>query len=229
MSTPVASTTDLSGPRLGLNSKEPLNLVKNMPGYTTPVFRGKEEQRALVEQEVAAKVPIIRHRERVLGTDRFLRVSFLVNSLLGKSIGSTRTSVSMIPTSRMNRARSSRTILLPSLALRLWPSRNATLQPSLSTLRGLMSAETARPSFTLVLRVLRQPKDLVPLVRLGQSWCSSWLSFFVLRSRSVVLAGLVLMTCITVLPASCLWSTMHICDVVGLFHRVLISCYFPVA
>lgn len=42
--------------RLGLNSKTPLNLVKNMPGYTTPVFKGKEEQRALVEEEVASKV-----------------------------------------------------------------------------------------------------------------------------------------------------------------------------
>ncbi|KAF5360835.1 hypothetical protein D9756_004968 [Leucocoprinus leucothites] len=55
MSTPVASSTDLSSPRLGLNSKQPLNLVKNMPGYNTPVFHGKEEQRALVEQEVAGK------------------------------------------------------------------------------------------------------------------------------------------------------------------------------
>ncbi|KIK69950.1 hypothetical protein GYMLUDRAFT_67202 [Collybiopsis luxurians FD-317 M1] len=31
------------------------NRVKNLPGYTTPVFKGKEEQRALVQQEVAAK------------------------------------------------------------------------------------------------------------------------------------------------------------------------------
>jgi glutamate dehydrogenase len=56
MSTPVASSTDISAPRLGLNSKEPLNLVKNMPGYNTSVFHGKEEQRALVETEVASKV-----------------------------------------------------------------------------------------------------------------------------------------------------------------------------
>ncbi|KAG5637874.1 hypothetical protein H0H81_002837 [Sphagnurus paluster] len=32
-----------------------LNRVKNLPGYTTPVFKGKEEQRALVENDVAAK------------------------------------------------------------------------------------------------------------------------------------------------------------------------------
>ncbi|KAF9068569.1 NAD-specific glutamate dehydrogenase [Rhodocollybia butyracea] len=32
-----------------------LHRVKNLPGYTTPVFKGKEEQRAHVEQEVAAK------------------------------------------------------------------------------------------------------------------------------------------------------------------------------
>lgn len=30
--------------------------VKNLPGYTTPVFEGKEKQRALVETEVAGKV-----------------------------------------------------------------------------------------------------------------------------------------------------------------------------
>ncbi|KAF5340590.1 hypothetical protein D9611_007400 [Ephemerocybe angulata] len=29
--------------------------VENMPGYTTPVFKGKDEQRALVEQAVAGK------------------------------------------------------------------------------------------------------------------------------------------------------------------------------
>lgn len=33
-----------------------LHRIKNVPGYTTPVFKGKEEQRALVQQEVAAKV-----------------------------------------------------------------------------------------------------------------------------------------------------------------------------
>ncbi|KAJ3729441.1 NAD-specific glutamate dehydrogenase [Lentinula raphanica] len=32
-----------------------LHRIKNVPGYTTPVFKGKEEQRALVQQEVAAK------------------------------------------------------------------------------------------------------------------------------------------------------------------------------
>ena len=34
------------------------NRVENLPGYTTPVFKGKEEQRALVEHDVAAKVLI---------------------------------------------------------------------------------------------------------------------------------------------------------------------------
>ncbi|KAG6830675.1 hypothetical protein H0H87_007406 [Tephrocybe sp. NHM501043] len=36
-------------------SEASLNRVKNLPGYTTPVFKGKEEQRALVEHDVAAK------------------------------------------------------------------------------------------------------------------------------------------------------------------------------
>jgi hypothetical protein len=33
-----------------------LHRVKNVPGYTTPVFKGKEEQRAIVQESVAAKV-----------------------------------------------------------------------------------------------------------------------------------------------------------------------------
>ena len=33
-----------------------LHRVKNVPGYTTPVFKGKEEQRAKVQENVAAKV-----------------------------------------------------------------------------------------------------------------------------------------------------------------------------
>ena len=33
-----------------------LHKVKNQPGYNTPVFKGKDEQRALVEQAVAGKV-----------------------------------------------------------------------------------------------------------------------------------------------------------------------------
>ena len=33
-----------------------LHRVKNVPGYNTPVFKGKEEQRAIVQDSVAAKV-----------------------------------------------------------------------------------------------------------------------------------------------------------------------------
>jgi glutamate dehydrogenase len=33
-----------------------LHRIKNLPGYTTPVFKGKEEQRAKVQENVAAKV-----------------------------------------------------------------------------------------------------------------------------------------------------------------------------
>ncbi|KAE9391671.1 NAD-specific glutamate dehydrogenase [Gymnopus androsaceus JB14] len=51
--------TQWPGPPIGSvarnNSDGLLNRVKNLPGYTTPVFKGKEEQRALVQQEVAAK------------------------------------------------------------------------------------------------------------------------------------------------------------------------------
>ena len=38
------------------SSETSLHRVKNQPGYNTPVFKGKEEQRALVEQAVAEKV-----------------------------------------------------------------------------------------------------------------------------------------------------------------------------
>ncbi|PFH54040.1 hypothetical protein AMATHDRAFT_73054 [Amanita thiersii Skay4041] len=37
------------------SSETSLHRVKNLPGYTTPVFKGKEEQRASVEHEVANK------------------------------------------------------------------------------------------------------------------------------------------------------------------------------
>ena len=33
-----------------------INRIKNLPGYSTPVFKGKEEQRAQVESIVAAQV-----------------------------------------------------------------------------------------------------------------------------------------------------------------------------
>ena len=33
-----------------------IHRLKNVPGYTTPVFKGKEEQRAKVQANVAAKV-----------------------------------------------------------------------------------------------------------------------------------------------------------------------------
>lgn len=37
-------------------SEASLQRVQNLPGYTTPVFKGKEEQRARVQAAVAAKV-----------------------------------------------------------------------------------------------------------------------------------------------------------------------------
>lgn len=38
------------------NSDSSINKLQNLPGYTTPVFKGKEEQRAKVQAEVASKV-----------------------------------------------------------------------------------------------------------------------------------------------------------------------------
>ena len=40
---------------------EVIHRLKNVPGYTTPVFKGKEEQRAKVQANVAAKVRAFSH------------------------------------------------------------------------------------------------------------------------------------------------------------------------
>ena len=45
----------LTVPGQGQYNQSPLR-VKNVPGYSTPVFKGKEEQRAKVQANVAAKV-----------------------------------------------------------------------------------------------------------------------------------------------------------------------------
>ena len=45
----------LTVPGQGQYNQSPLR-VKNVPGYSTPVFKGKEEQRAKVQANIAAKV-----------------------------------------------------------------------------------------------------------------------------------------------------------------------------
>jgi glutamate dehydrogenase len=54
------------------SSESSLHRVKNIPGYTTPVFKGKVQQRSLVEQDVAAKVLI---SPLLLSHNRFLTLS----------------------------------------------------------------------------------------------------------------------------------------------------------
>ena len=58
MSSTPNSTTRLAAPSKAPAHVNDSNRVQNLPGYTTPVFKGKEEQRALVEIDVAAKVLI---------------------------------------------------------------------------------------------------------------------------------------------------------------------------
>ena len=81
MSTPVSSgqhtpaSTEakhlLTVPGQGQYSQSPLpNRLKNVPGYSTPVFKGKEEQRAKVQANVAAKVSRPFHRCRPLRWSR---------------------------------------------------------------------------------------------------------------------------------------------------------------
>lgn len=51
----MPSTLQVPGPRPASNNSSTDNLVKDLPGYTTPVFAGKAAQQTLVETEVAAK------------------------------------------------------------------------------------------------------------------------------------------------------------------------------
>lgn len=55
--TPLHADSDASG-HLHVPGQpvEAIQRLKNVPGYTTPVFKGKEEQRAKVQANVAAKV-----------------------------------------------------------------------------------------------------------------------------------------------------------------------------
>ena len=52
LSVPVSRPPLASSPQ---GSESSFNRVKDLPGYTTPIFKGKDEQRASVEQEVANK------------------------------------------------------------------------------------------------------------------------------------------------------------------------------
>lgn len=57
-STPDSTTHFSVCPQLSAQANDSNHRVDNLPGYTTPVFKGKEEQRAIVENVVAAKVLI---------------------------------------------------------------------------------------------------------------------------------------------------------------------------
>ena len=54
----MSHLNDLSRVSSKASSEASLQRIKNLPGYTTPVFKGKEEQRATVQADVASKVPI---------------------------------------------------------------------------------------------------------------------------------------------------------------------------
>jgi glutamate dehydrogenase len=53
---PLGKGPYFSDPSSGSGSDISLHRIQNLPGYTTPVFKGKEEQRAKVQDNVAAKV-----------------------------------------------------------------------------------------------------------------------------------------------------------------------------
>jgi glutamate dehydrogenase len=54
----VPANGPYSDPPSHSGSDVSLHRIKNLPGYTTPVFKGKEEQRAKVQENVAAKVRV---------------------------------------------------------------------------------------------------------------------------------------------------------------------------
>lgn len=72
-STPGTSTPDnghlkIPGlkPQLTSSSESSLHRLKNVPGYTTPVFKGKEEQRAKVQASVASKASFKSSWDRIV-------------------------------------------------------------------------------------------------------------------------------------------------------------------
>jgi glutamate dehydrogenase len=48
--------TLLNGHDSGASTEESLQRVRNLPGYHTPIFKGKDEQRAKVKVDITAKV-----------------------------------------------------------------------------------------------------------------------------------------------------------------------------
>jgi hypothetical protein len=74
-----------SNPQSHSGSDVSLHRIKNLPGYTTPVFKGKEGQRAKVQENVAAKVRVSLTplAYQICGTD-----SFLLHTVRGSSLGS---------------------------------------------------------------------------------------------------------------------------------------------
>lgn len=57
--TPAKAHLHLPGQLHSSVSEQSLSRIKNVPGYTTPVFKGKEEQRAKVQAIVVSKVSIL--------------------------------------------------------------------------------------------------------------------------------------------------------------------------
>src|SRR5688572_8452954 len=57
-SDPTRSVLSAASRKLGVPgaSSSDTHLVKDAPGYTTPIFKGKEEQRVNVERDIIAKV-----------------------------------------------------------------------------------------------------------------------------------------------------------------------------
>ena len=66
MSTPLSSTPSSDRSKTSASNYlqvpgaggDQVHRIKNVPGYTTPVFKGKDEQRAKVQANVTQKVPI---------------------------------------------------------------------------------------------------------------------------------------------------------------------------
>ncbi len=77
----------LSDPSSRVSSDASLHRIKNLPGYTTPEFKGKGEQRAKVQENVAAKASAWRsHVNAAVITLFFLFRFFLLQGFIPREL-----------------------------------------------------------------------------------------------------------------------------------------------
>lgn len=82
----MSAPTDRKPPISPNSNDTSLNRVKNLPGYTTLVFKGKDEQRALVEIDVATKVKLHFFTNTRLRSTRIFLKGFIPRELVAGEV-----------------------------------------------------------------------------------------------------------------------------------------------